>query len=73
MDKYECEEYREEYEEDDDNTRYTLTPKGLAYVALSKVGLLDDKSEGQFEAFWILFENDMRKFGYVQDNEELGE
>lgn len=57
-------------DEFNENEVLTFTPKGLAWYALKQVGLLDNVAEGQFEAFWILFTNDMKKYGYVQEDEE---
>ena len=45
--------------------RYVITPKGIAYLCLREVGLLDNDKEGQFTAFWILFEQSMKDNGYI--------
>lgn len=50
---------------DAEEERYVITPKGLAWLALSEVGAFDHMSEGQFNAFWILFENGMKKANYI--------
>lgn len=50
---------------DDNEEKYVITPKGLAWLALSQVGMLENTSEGQFEAFWVLFETSMTKAGYI--------
>jgi hypothetical protein len=50
---------------DNNEERYVATPKGLAWLALNNVGMLDNVTEGQFEAFWILFEEYMRKAEYI--------
>lgn len=44
---------------------YRLTPKGIAWLCLKEVGLIGTHQEGQFNAFWILFEEYMRKSEYI--------
>lgn len=46
---------------------YVLTPKSILYNAMRNTGLLDGVTNGQFEACWILFEHDMKKFGYIEE------
>lgn len=44
---------------------YRVTPKGIAWLCLNLTGLIDTHHEGQFNAFWILFEEYMKKAGYI--------
>lgn len=48
-----------------DEETYRVTPKGIAWLCLKLVGLLDTHQEGKFNAFWILFEEYMREAGYI--------
>ena len=55
---------------DNNEERYVITPKGCAWLALKEVGLVDDTLNGQFNAFWILFEKYMNDAGYIEEYEE---
>lgn len=59
-----------EYDKFDDDETWQLTPKGMALVSLKEVGLLEDNEMGQFNAFWILFENRLLNSNYVEFVEE---
>lgn len=54
---------------DNNEEKYVITPKGCAWLALNQIGAFDYMTEGQFEAFWILFEDSMRKAGYIVDED----
>lgn len=54
---------------DDDNTTYQITPKGIALVSLLQCGLINDMNDPRVEGFWMLFENGMRRSGYIQEEE----
>ena len=63
--------YEEKFDNfDNEEETYVLTPKGMAYQALYEVGLLEEHELGQFNAFWILFENKLLNSDYVQYLEE---
>lgn len=42
---------------------YVITPKGIAYLCLSNIGI--DLTDSQLDAFWILFEHCMRQNEYL--------
>lgn len=63
----------DEYDDyDDDNVRYKITPKGLAWLAMMRAGILNDWNvEGKmFEEFWADFEAGMTEAGYVTEEKE---
>ena len=47
---------------------YVLTPKGCALAAMLDVNLVDNIDDPKVDAFWILFENYMRKGGYIKED-----
>ena len=58
-------------ESEDDNTLYQITPKGIAIVSMLRCGLIDNIDDPRVEGFWMLFEDGMRKGGYiVEENED---
>lgn len=55
-----CEEYMEE-------ERYTLTPKGIASLALVNAGFAKSVDDERIDAFWEDFNEMMERFGYTDD------
>ena len=45
--------------------RYVITPKGIAYLCLQHIGV--ELTDSQLDAYWVLFEHYMKKNGYVED------
>lgn len=43
-----------------------LTPKGIALVAASISGMIDGIDDERFENFWKIFEEKMKKNGYIE-------
>ncbi len=56
-------------DEDDDNVKYVLAPKMIAYAALQEAEFIDDwlKETVQMKLFWRVFEEGMEKAGYVKE------
>lgn len=54
---------------DNDEERYVVTPKGLAWLAFCQCGIADKISESQFEGFWNLFISSMEKANYVTEGD----
>ena len=57
----------EEYDEDDENTVYRLTPKGIACIDLINAGLMESINDPRFNDFWTMFDNDMHRLGYIEE------
>lgn len=55
---------------DEENARYTLTPKGIAYLCFNDNGIAVD--EETFDAFWDEFVERMYKMGYAPKDETNG-
>lgn len=49
--------------------RYTITPKGIAFLELINCGLIDDLDDERAERFWDKFELGMYKHGYIRNDE----
>ena len=47
-----------------------LSPMGLAYTSMKEAGLVDSMDDVRFKLFWLLFQERMRAFGYVHEEEE---
>ena len=45
--------------------RYVLTPKGIAWSAMYEAGI--KFTEEQFDKFWKIFNDEMIRFGYVDE------
>lgn len=58
------------FDEECDDESYVISPKGIAAYYLSLLGMADDIDDPKIDAFWILFEKDMVKNGYVTDEDE---
>lgn len=58
---------RRAIKKNDGEERYTLTPKGLALIALQECGLIQSMEDPRVDGFWKLFEAYMREHGYVKD------
>lgn len=57
---------KDRLEEDFDNkARFTITPKGIAWISLYDAGI--HFTDSQFEIAWTKFEESMRKHNYVQE------
>jgi hypothetical protein len=56
--------------DNDNEERWRLTPKGLAFIAMQQVGLINDMDEPRFEGFWTIFERLMERHGYIHYDEE---
>lgn len=54
----------------DENTEFRLSPKGIAFLSMHDLGLIDETNETKFHAFWDLFEARMLKNGYVSKEGE---
>ena len=53
-------------EEDfDDEARFVITPKGIAWISLWDAGI--HFTDSQFEIAWTKFEESMRKHNYIQE------
>ena len=52
----------------DEEVKFVITPKGIAWVSLREVGI--DIPEGVFNAFWILFEDKMKSLGYIYEGQQ---
>ena len=65
-------EHPEYYINDDENEeeRYVITPKGIAYLSLLQCGLVTDINDPRIEGFWTLFEYGMRTGGYIKEEDE---
>lgn len=68
-DDEECETLQISNEDNEEEERYMLTPKGIAILSLLQCGLVNDMNDQRVEGFWMLFENGMRKSGYIQEEE----
>lgn len=49
---------------------FTLSPRGIASIAMLRAGLASSSEDPRIDGFWELFESMMRKHGYVSENEE---
>ena len=56
--------------EDDDNVKYQITPKGIAALSLMRCGLVSGLDDPRIEGFWTLFEDGMKKSGYIVEEDE---
>lgn len=56
-----------EDEDDDENTVYRLTPKGIACIDLINAGLMESINDPRFNDFWTMFDNDMHRLGYIEE------
>ncbi len=54
-----------QYEEED--VAFTITPKGIASLALRRCGLVQDYDDPRKEGFWALFQSAMKEHGYVEE------
>lgn len=57
-------------DDDDEDTTYLLTVKGIISIAMIESGILDNIDDPRINGFYTLFENYMRKAGYVHDPED---
>ena len=53
----------------DENTEFRLTPKGIAYMTMLKLGIFNKITESDFDDFWALFEMHMKKSGYIKEGD----
>lgn len=68
-----CESDDDEYNDyNEDNVRYQITPKGLAWLAMKNAGLINDwgVENELFEKFWAEFKAGMVEAGYVTDEKK---
>lgn len=49
---------------------YQVTPKGIFWLALNKVGLVSDMDDCRYEAAWTIFELMMKRSGYIVEEED---
>ena len=49
---------------------YQITPKGIFWLALNKVGLVSDMDDYRYEAAWTIFELMMKQSGYIAEEED---
>lgn len=49
---------------------WKLSPKGCAIVAMLDSGIIDDIDDERVNKFWILFQSNMLKCGYVKLEED---
>ena len=54
----------------DENAEFRLTPKGIAFMAMLKLGFLNKISESDFDDFWTLFEMRMKRSGYIEERRD---
>ena len=54
----------------DDDERFVITPKGIAALALTKMGLVESVDDWRIDGFWAVFETKMRACGYVERDDE---
>lgn len=56
---------------EDDDARYVLAPKMIAYSALEEAEFIDDwlKETVQMKLFWKCFVEGMKKAGWIKDDE----
>lgn len=59
--------------DEDSEERYVITPKGIANICMLQCGLIRDLNDSRFEGFWRMFEEDMKKCGYVNFEEDSNE
>ena len=52
-----------------DEERYTITPKGIACMAMLQSGLVNSTNDPRIDGFWIIFEEGMKQHGYIVDSE----
>lgn len=45
--------------------RYVITPKGIAWLCLKEIGI--DITDSKLDTFWILFEHYMKQNGYLEE------
>lgn len=56
-----------ELEDDDDDERYILTPKGVAVIDLYKCGLIEDIDDKRGELFYHEFIEGLKRLGYLEE------
>lgn len=49
---------------------YHITPKGIFWLALNKVGLVSDMDDCRYESAWTIFELMMKQSGYIVEEED---
>lgn len=49
----------------EDEERFVTTPKGIAVFAMLECGLIQSIEDPRVNGFWRMFEQDMRRSGYV--------
>lgn len=55
---------------DEQEELYQITPKGIFWLALNKVGLVNNMDDCRYEAAWTIFELMMKQSGYIVEEEE---
>lgn len=50
--------------------KYVITPKGIAVLAMMQSGLIVHSDDPRFEGFWRMFEEDMKRLGYIVEDEK---
>lgn len=53
-----------------DDEVYTITPKGIASLALAQCGLITNSNDPRVDGFWTIFEASMRMCGYIVEEDE---
>ena len=63
-------ERKEEFDEKDNEEKYVITPKGIATICMLRSGLITDVNDQRFEGFWRMFSEDMKRCGYIKNEDE---